>query len=89
MTTTLRVEAGFFAFYTLLGFCFICVPAEVVGTALDASFESLAIAIVCLTLGFATLLRVYTRDVVTHEVSRQSRIIRTEEWRQEFQESMK
>ena len=77
-----------FSFYSLLGFCFICVPVEVIGSALDINFENLIITMLFLTAYSAALLRLYTREVVSEEVKRQRRIIPPNQWR-EFQESMK
>jgi hypothetical protein len=49
-------ELGFFAFYSLLGFCFICVPVEVIGSALDLSLETVIIAMLLITTYSAVLL---------------------------------
>ena len=84
----LRIEAGFFAFYSALGFCLICLPVEVIGAALGANVENLLASTLALTIGSATVLRIYTRDVVTEELRRQRQLMPLENWR-EFQESMK
>ena len=86
--TTLRVEAGFFVFYSVLGFCFICVPVEVIGTALRVGTDTLIFSVFALTIGSATLLRIQTHEVVIQEVKREVQVIPLEEWR-EFQESLK
>ena len=86
--TFFRLEAGFFAFYSVLGFCFICLPVEVSGTALGVNAETLLITMLLLTIGSATLLCIHTQDIVTEEVRRQMQVTPVEEWR-EFQESMK
>jgi hypothetical protein len=85
---SLRLEVGFFAFYSILGFCFVCVPAEVIGVALDAELETIAVAMLMLALGFATILRIHTHEVVAEQLNRQSRTVPLEHWK-EFQESMK
>ena len=86
--TVFRVELWYFAFYSLLGFCFICVPVEIIGSALHFSFETMIIAMLLITTDSAVLLRFYTHEVVTEEVKRQIQTVPLEQWR-EFQESMK
>ncbi|HXQ92285.1 MAG TPA: hypothetical protein VN739_04715 [Nitrososphaerales archaeon] len=86
--TTFRVEAGFFVFYSVLGFCFICVPVEVIAIALGANTENQIVIMVMFTIASATMLRIHTHDVVMEEVRRQKEITPLEEWR-EFQESLK
>jgi len=86
--TPFRVEAGFFVFYSVLGFCFICVPVEVIASALGVKVENQIITMLMFTIGSATMLRIHTHDVVMEEVRRQKEIMPLEVWR-EFQESLK
>jgi hypothetical protein len=84
----LRAEAGIFVFYSILGFCFICVPVEVIGSALGANVENQIVTMLMFTIGSAIMLRIHTHDVVMEEVRRRKEIIPLGVWR-EYQESLK
>jgi hypothetical protein len=86
--TAFRVEAGFFVFYSVLGFCFICLPVEVISSALGVNVENQIVTMLMFSIGSATMLRIHTHEIVVEEVGRPKKKVPLEVWR-EFQESLK
>ncbi len=65
--TTFRSETGFFVFYSVLGFCFVCVPVEAIGKAVGMSIETLLITLLAFTIGSATLLSMNSHAAAKEE----------------------
>jgi hypothetical protein len=68
---SIRIEAGFFAFYVILGFRFICGPLALIGYVFRISNQNLLITSAILTFGSASLLSILTSGDVKEEVDRQ------------------
>jgi hypothetical protein len=66
-----RIEAGFFVYYTILGFCFICGPLAIMGYVFRLSNQTLPTTSAILTNGAATLLCILTNDDLNQELKRQ------------------
>ena len=66
-----RIGVGFFAFYCILAFCFICGPLALIGYVFRLGNQTLLITSGTLTITLASLLSMLTSRDVNEEVTRQ------------------